>query len=616
MPQKIKVLPENISNMIAAGEVVERPASVVKELTENAIDAMADQIDITCGKSGKTLIRVSDNGYGMEYDDALLSLERHATSKICSEKDLDSIKTLGFRGEALPSIASVSEMILTTRTESAHAATRIFIKYGTVMQVTKAGSPGGTIVEVKNLFSNLPARAKFLRSAQTELTHIVQAVIRQSIPRPDISFKLSHDGHTLLHLTRAMTLRNRLSSIVGHDQMYQMLEIEGEENGVSVKGFISGMEMSRSNLNSQYIYVNKRFIKSPVIQKAIHNAYHPRLPMQRHPLFCLLIDIDPGRIDFNVHPAKLEIKFDEPSQIVNLINSVVKKSLNRPMTFTSLSLSSPQTRPVSFLENTTGSFGGISSIPAIEKEKLPAFARERPSHIPQRPCQTTLIREKSSDFYSTIESQPAPEKPEPAYPEKTSYKTQDGLLPCGPCIQLDNTYIVYEAREGLIIIDQHAAHERINYEKVKSAFLSGNTPAQTLISHPLINVSPEEDALMGQAAPLLKELGFSIEPFGLRTYKLRSVPVFLNTDPAPVLQAVIQELMENGSFKGRDLIIDPLAATIACHLSVKANQPLKQQEINQLISDLLASEDPYSCPHGRPTLFRLTIKDIEKNFRR
>ncbi len=275
MSQKIKVLPERLANMIAAGEVVERPASVVKELVENAIDADADRIEINCHGSGKRLIQVLDNGQGMEYEDALICLERHATSKIRCVDDLASIHTLGFRGEALPSIASVSDMVLTTRTASMDSAIRIILKAGVIKEVTKSGSPIGTMVEVKNLFSNVPARAKFLRSAQTELSHIVQTVIRQSVPRHDISFILSNDGNNLLHLTKSSNLGQRLFQILGQESIDDMIEIEDEKDGVKIKGFISKINLNRSNLLGQYLYINNRFIRSPVIQKAIHNAYHP-----------------------------------------------------------------------------------------------------------------------------------------------------------------------------------------------------------------------------------------------------------------------------------------------------------------------------------------------------
>ncbi len=619
--QKIKVLPENLSNMIAAGEVVERPASVVKELIENSIDANADRIEISCQKSGKRMIKVMDNGCGMEYEDALTCIERHATSKIEKVEDLDSIQTLGFRGEAIPSIASVSEMILTTRSTSSQTATRIYIQNGTIKNVSQTGSPIGTIVEVRNLFSNLPARAKFLRSDQTELSHIVQTVIRQSMPKPEISFILTHNGHTCLHLAKTLDFKQRLIQILGDESGDQIKKIENEKEGIKIKGYISSLEATRSNPLSQYLYVNHRFIRSQIIQKAIHEAYYPQLPKQRYPFFCILIYIDPQRVDFNVHPAKLEIRFDEPSKIVDLISTAVKNSLNQPMIFPKLRHTQPS--PLQ-----TG------NMPNLDKSLSFGSKRSNFTSLSPSTRQMPLLKEKAQILYKSAQQEgpdiegfkrhpvsyptSEPDRETDKQPDiETDSKTPYNLLdPKGPFIQIDYTYILYESQDGLVIIDQHAAHERINYERVKASFLAESHPTQILITQPLINVTHEEDVLMEQALPLLRDLGFFLEPFGNRTYILRSVPIFLNIEPTAVLQEIIHKLLEHRSCDGKVKIIDPIAAAIACHLSIKAHQPLKTEEIKQLLNDLLSSNNPFSCPHGRPTLFRISIKELEKNFRR
>jgi DNA mismatch repair protein MutL len=605
MSQKIKVLPEKLANMIAAGEVVERPASVVKELVENSIDADADRIEINCHGSGKKLIQVLDNGQGMEYEDALVCLERHATSKIQCEDDLTSIHTLGFRGEALPSIASVSEMVLTTRPASMDFATRIILKAGVIKQVTKSGSPIGTMIEVRNLFSNVPVRAKFLRSAQTELSHIVQTVLRQSIPRPDISFILTNDGNNLLHLTKSSNLSQRLFQILGQELIDDMIEIEDEKDGVKIKGYISKIKLNRSNLLGQYLYINSRFIRSPIIQKAIHNAYHPHIPRQRYPLFCLLIDIDPERVDFNVHPTKLEVRFDSPSKIVDLISTLVKENISQPMVWPKSSSQFQRT------ELPQSNFASVS------KSDLVHHSRPTTANFENfKPRQTPLIRERGQSEYLVKQPTQTAIDFKSFHTAKDENRTRQELIPLGPCLQINHSYILYEAQEGIVIIDQHAAHERINYEKIRSSLLAEKPPRQNLLTHTIITVRPEEDALMDQVIPLLNELGFILEPFGTRTYILRCVPSFLDTDPTQILQAIIHKLLEYRSVHEKDQIIDPLSATMACHLSVKAHQPLKPEEIHQLINDLLATEHPYSCPHGRPTLFKITQKDIEKNFGR
>jgi len=608
MKHKIKVLPENLANMIAAGEVIERPASVVKELIENSIDAGADRIEIDCHKSGKKLIRIIDNGSGMEYDDALICFERHATSKINSAQDLNTIHTLGFRGEALPSISSVSEMTLTTRPPLAKGATRISLKNGTIKGVTETGSPIGTIVEVKNLFSNLPARAKFLRSDQTELAHTVQTVIRQALPRPDISFIFRHNGHINLSLPVALNLKERFGQIMGQDLIENIFAIEGKREGIKINGYISPPDSVRSNPINQYIYVNKRFIKSPIIQKVIHEAYHPQLPRQKYPVFLLLIDIDPSKVDFNVHPAKLEIRFDEPSIIIDLIGSIIKDSLTKPLVFSKLT--NPQfAKPLG------------NKLPTVEKTISVNPKESNTSTLMPRTRQMPLIKESPQKLY-----EPKLKEPEirglntqtegnlPTLKEEGDRFTE--LQPKGPFMQIENTYILYESLDGIVIIDQHAAHERINYERVKSSLLSEHLSTQTLITQPIINITYEEEALMKTALPLLKRLGFSLEPFGKRTYILRSVPLFLNIDPAPLLQAILLELMEQRTLDKRQQMIDPIAATIACHLSIKANQPLKNEEVKQLIKDLLSAQNPFKCPHGRPTLFRISIKELQKNFGR
>ncbi|MGA1839456.1 MAG: DNA mismatch repair endonuclease MutL [bacterium] len=605
MYQKIKVLPEKLANMIAAGEVVERPASVVKELVENSIDADADRIEINCRGSGKKLIQVLDNGQGMEYEDALICLERHATSKIQCEDDLTSIHTLGFRGEALPSIASVSEMVLTTRTGSMDFATRIILKAGVIKQVTKSGSPIGTMVEVKNLFSNVPVRAKFLRSPQTELSHIIQTVLRQAVPRHDISFLLSNDGDNMLHLVKSNNLGQRLFQILGQESIDDMIEIEDEKDGVKIKGFISKINLTRSNLLGQYLYINSRFIKSPIIQKAIHNAYHPYIPRQRYPLFCLLIDIDPKRVDFNVHPTKLEVRFDNPARIVDLINTLIKENISLPMIWPK---KSTQFQKTDITE---------SNITSPNKTDLSLYNRHSKTNFRDfKPMQVPLIMESGKSEYPAKQTIEKPDDIGSFYVDNDKDKKRQELIPLGPCIQINHSYIVYEAQECIVIIDQHAAHERINYEKIRSLLLAEKPPRQNLLTHPIITVSPEEDAFMDQVIPLLNELGFILEPFGTRTYILRCVPPFFETDPTQIMQTIIHKLLESRSINEKAQIIEPLSATMACHLSVKAHQYLKPEEIHQLINDLLATEHPYSCPHGRPTLFKITQKDIEKNFGR
>lgn len=603
MSKKIKILPEHISNMIAAGEVVERPASVVKELVENSIDAGADRIEISCVKSGKGLIRVIDNGCGMEYEDALTCLERHATSKIERAEDLYTIRTLGFRGEALPSIASVSDLILTTKTSSAQTATRIIVNAGIIKNVTQVGSPIGTIIDVKNLFSNLPVRAKFLRSDLTELTHIVQTIIHKAMPKPEISFIFLHNDKPHLQLIKTSDIKQRIAQIIGDEVMSNMIEVKGEDEDIKIYGLISDLRALRSNPLGQYLYVNNRYIRNQIIQKAIHEAYHPLLPRQKYPLFAIFIEIDPSRADFNVHPTKLEVRFEEPSKVVETINTAVKHSLNRPHIFPGFSQ-----KNLSEMEKPIQSF---------DKSIMFNHKHRGSTSLSQRTRQIPLLKERSEIVYEpAMRLEDNIIGAEMSGFENVKTPIHNELIPCGPYFQIDNTYILYESRDGIVMIDQHAAHERINYEKIKTSMLLAETPSQNLITQPLLTVNHEEETLMESILPILENIGFSLEPFGERAYILRSVPIFLNIDPLPVLQSIIHDLLEHTPLREKEQLIDPIAATIACHISIKAHQQLKAEEIKQLIDDLLATQNFISCPHGRPTLFHISLKEIEKNFGR
>jgi len=584
MSSTIKILPDNLIDMIAAGEVVERPASIVKELVENSIDANSTKIDISIEGSGKKLIKVVDNGYGMDNNDAQLALKRHATSKIESSDDLLSIHSFGFRGEALPSIAAVSHFILTTKSKSCQLATQINVIGGTISKVSQIGFPIGTQIEIKDLFSTIPARAKFLKGDSTELSHIIQTVIRESIPRPDISFSLKHNGRMILDFPVTSRIIERLFQIHGEDTVNQLIPIDKQGKNVSITGYISSPLLSKSNSQGEYLYINKRYIRNLPIQKTIHRSYGNRLPQGKYPTFILFIDIKGQLIDFNVHPAKLEVRFSNTKEILEIVSDTIQEALNT---------SQP---------NTTLSHKVFQINKSFQEQKNES---SKPYH--RTYCKSSTLVKTPTFIHS----------PSPAAPSSIIQKDiNDIFVVCSPFFHFNNTYIIYESKAGLTIIDQHAAHERINYERFETIFLTKKIARQNLITNPLINLSPDEEVLLDETLPVLKELGFALEIFGPCTLILRTVPLYFKADPAPLLTEVFNQIKEMSDGVNKRTLIKPLAAKMACHNSIKAGESIGTEEMSQLIKQLSQTKEPFSCPHGRPTILNMTILEIEKKFGR
>lgn len=564
MPE-IRILPVEVRNKIAAGEVIERPASVVKELVENSIDALSTTIRIEVLRGGKGLIKVSDNGRGMDRDDALLCLERHATSKLRSANDLFSISTMGFRGEALPSIASVSRMSLVTGLKDALSGVFVEAHGGEVKDVRDF--PGkGTSIEIRDLFFNTPARKKFLKSDRTELFHIIDWVTREALVHWDIAFTLFTEKQETMNIPRASGPRERILQIYGREFVEELLEVHADNPGLTTTAFVTKGEHFRSSKSHQFIFINRRPVKDQTISHAVYQAYEGLLPHDTHPVFFLFMDIDPGKIDVNVHPTKREVRFENKDLIHRFVSSGLREEIRKER--------SHYTAP--FIEPSAHSF-------------------------PQRPLPGPVV------------SVAPPGYGEPLMGERGVSENIDLLYqPSLPFLYLGDTFIAMAGKGGLTLIDHHAAHERILYEN----FLKG----MNLNSHPLLfprqlKLSHKEYALLLENKDTLREMGMEMDDFGHDTLIVRSLPEALEeADLRGILSDVAAALGEG--IRPFIPLKEILAARIACHSSVRGKEILHQEEFHQLLHRLEGTDNPDQCPHGRPTRVFFSLDDLKKMFKR
>ncbi|MFC1812811.1 DNA mismatch repair endonuclease MutL [Thermodesulfobacteriota bacterium] len=575
---KIKILPEILSNKIAAGEVVERPSSVVKELVENALDAESTRIIIEVENGGRSLIRVSDNGIGMNRDDALLALERYATSKIYEDRDLFSISTLGFRGEALPSIASVSRFSLVARDESTPAGTEIIVEGGTIKQVSEVGAPAGTMITVKQLFFNTPARRKFLKTTATEMGHITDSVASIALGRPEVHFKLHHNNKIVKSWPAVSDPLDRVSDVLGSGIKNDLHKIESSDPLISVFGWTSSPRVARRTSRGIYIYVNGRFVRDRVIQHALFEGYAGRLMKGQFPLAVLFVKVPPDRVDVNVHPTKQEVRFAEQRRVHETVAETVSATLKR----SDRAEWSPTGPP-----------------------------REKPPEPPHQ------VSEPLVDYHSSKQELPLKvdmKDPATAQAHLWDQKRFSDLRVIG---QFHNTYILCESNEELFVIDQHAAHERILYEQLKDRSLTHKSVSQKRLVPETVDFGYRESTVLEALIPDLKQLGLEIEPFGGNTFVVKSVPALLEKgDISPLVIEIVEKMVEIGFFPGLENAIDQCLMLMACHGAVRANQPLADKEIEALLNQLDACDNPSHCPHGRPTWIRWSKKDLEKAFGR
>ncbi len=573
---KIRVLPVEIVNKISAGEVVERPASVVKELVENSVDAEAGRIIVEIGKGGSELIRTSDDGCGMSDDDALLCMDRHSTSKLETAGDIARVTTLGFRGEALPSIASVSRMSISTRSQDDETGIVIHAEGGRIKRREKTASPPGTEVSVRDLFFNTPARRKFLKSVSTELAHISNIVTAQALARPDIHFELTHNGRLLLRAPRADKLPDRLLALFGPEASRNLIPFKKEQGGALAEGMLSSPEYTRTQNNCMFFFVNGRAVKSRLLHHAVLLAYRPLIPADRFPFICLFVSVDPGLVDVNIHPRKTEVKFLNPGRMHDFIEGAVKDSLN-----TAASL------PPAFKENEEGAsasrtriFEAVGKYASGENGDGPLF-----------------------DFSPGYKSGSGDEAP----------RAHAGKAP----MQARSSYIVTEDSESIIIIDQHAAHEKILYEKLRSQYEKGGIPVQNLLSPCTVEPGPAESTLLRENLDRLEKAGFSAEDFGQNAFILRTVPAALEkAEPGRLFLDIASDLLETGQPDELEKTINRILCSAACHAAVKAGDRLEVEEMRWIVAALGRLRSPYSCPHGRPSMIRLEFNELAKKFRR
>ena len=641
----IHILPEAVANKIAAGEVVERPASVVKELLENSLDAGAGRVEIAVEGGGKRLIRIVDDGQGMTHDDALLAFERHATSKIRSAEDLFEISTLGFRGEALPSIAAVARLVLETRHASENSGTRVEIAGGKLRDVKEVAWPQGTSIEVRDLFYITPARRKFLKSESTELGHIATLATHYALAHPEKSFRLTSLTNEILNVPPVGSHRERLYQVMGGQTLEQLLEMapverrvltavlpeageqdepSGEAPLIRVEGFISRPEVQKLNRNNIYFFVNRRLVRDRLILHAITEAYRNILPTGVFPIALIFLEIPPSEVDVNVHPSKIEVRFRHGSFVHDLVRDSIRQTLlaTRPVASFPMSRSAPP--------------AGLEVEAADVADRL---AEEPPlmrgATMPPPPAQPTG-RGTGREFHLTpARMEPRPQRlpldsalapyapssaltPLPVTTEEAAIQTPRELpLDLQPLGQVQESFIVAVNSDGLWIVDQHAAHERVLFDRHVRRREEKKVEVQRLLMPIIIQLKPEQQVTYQVIADELAANGFEVEPFGQRTVAIKAAPADL---PADEVEKLMIEILEGASQEGATLSLDDLrgriAASISCHAAIKVNMALERSKMDWLLQALGGTDCPMTCPHGRPTVLRYGMKDLMKAFKR
>lgn len=617
---EIRILPEILTNKIAAGEVVERPGSVVKELLENALDAGADRISIEVSDGGKSLIRVSDNGCGMDRDDALLCLERYATSKIRTDADLFEIHTLGFRGEALPSIASVSALTLTSRSANDESATVIKVEAGRMLDVAETGAPVGTVVSVSRLFFNVPARKKFLKSAATEMGHVAEIVTSAALCRPDVSFTLIHNGREVFSWPAAKDRAARFHAVLGHETGRDLFPVFFETEAASVSGVLAPPAISRSTTRSLYLFVNRRVVADRLLMHAVMEGFSGRLTRGRYPVAVVSVDVPYAEVDVNVHPAKAQVRFARSREVHAALVRAVSKALSESEAAGVPWEPPPSTLPQPSAPAFSGSGGrtgeSASAGEAVARDLglggIPARFSVPPAPSRQKAGAGTSLAEPEAAFEARRTSPPAPPAQEAVFPKRA-----DAPQPFRVIGQMRSSYILCESGQGLVIIDQHAAHERVMFEKFRSQLLAGRVESEILLFPETLTLShAEADALSG-ILPEISRMGLEVEPFSGNAFVVKAAPSFLGGRPlAQLVRQLSEKALEMESANDLSRILDECAALTACHGAVRANQALSLEEMKRLVSDLAACSDPAHCPHGRPTWLVLTTSEIERDFKR
>lgn len=640
---KVRVLPEHLANTIAAGEVVERPASVAKELVENALDAGARRIDIEIASAGRSLVRVVDDGEGMTRDDAILSFERHATSKLKTVEDLSNILTFGFRGEALPSIASVSKLTLTTRVATEAAGTQIVITGGRLGNVRDVAWPVGTEISVRDLFFNVPARRKFLRSDATESFHVTNLVTHYALANPGVAFTLVSNGRESIRATPVGTLRERAYQLLGPTTVDRLVELDAESSGIRVRGFASNPQEQRTSRDAQYLFVNGRFVRDKSLGRAIADGYRSMMPSGTYPAVVLFVELAPERIDVNVHPAKTEVRFRDEHVVRSTVAAAIRDALERarmPVT----SFPAPDNVPSqSHTAESVSAFGGLDDIapPIAASVAMPASAPSWLTPPPMRASQPALdldfrppvpIASATEAFERFVETGGVVEDDRaggdepvgavhrglPLVRERDSGHREGALRGQLRALgQIRDSFIVATDEEGLLLIDQHVAHERILFERFRASTTANPPARQALLLPETLDLTPAQSAAFERVRPELEAAGFDVLELSGRTVAVSAVPAEL--PPGDARSLLLEILDAAGSSQGRaslDAVREEIAASLSCRAAIKINMRLSDEKMRWLLDGLLVAENPWTCPHGRPVILRFTIRDIERQFQR
>jgi DNA mismatch repair protein MutL len=668
---RIKLLSEQVANQIAAGEVVERPASVVKELVENSLDADAKKITVEIGAGGRSLIRVTDDGFGMSRDDALLSLERHATSKIVRAEDLSSIATMGFRGEALPSIASVSRFTLTTREREGNSpeGTQIIIAGGKISEVKAAGSATGTSIEVRQLFFNLPARRKFLRTEETEAAHIQHYLTLAALAFPEVAFTFIKDGRNIWQLpavksgvvisSRIDALRERLRALLGDEKLLSVnfsasleenfrpeeaeisfetalpekSEIGNRKSEIRVWGLIGSPGVSRATRDGQFVFVNRRPVENRGVNYALIEGYHNALMKGRYPVCCLFLEIDPAAVDVNIHPAKREVKFHREFEIRKFVAQAVKETLlafhSEPakanLATESQSAQRTKFQPTEISTPALPNFPEkLKPSPTTPPQISPAAQAPLKVGFSSAPAATTspqsqIANPKSEISKSAPQAKSADFSPTPISNLQTSSSATPLLnVPLRLVGVVGRLYVLLESDRGLVLLDQHAAHERILFEQMLNRIESGGVaPSQKLLLPETIELPPRDANFLREQLTALTRLGVGLGEFGERTFLLDALPPFVKVgDARRFVLDLVDELKAAGRAVNLARLGEHTIAKTVCRHAVKANDPLGGAELENLVEDLRRCAMPYTCPHGRPTLIEMNYRELEKKFGR
>jgi len=605
VPQRIAILPENITNKIAAGEVVERPSSVIKELVENALDAGATEIAVETAGGGKRLIRVTDNGHGMSREDALLSLERHATSKIRSDSDLEGISTLGFRGEALPTIASVSRFRLASREAGSLEGTEIVVEGGRIRDVRACGMAVGTVISVEQLFFNTPARLKFLRSAETEAAHAGDALTRMAISSPEVAFTWIAEGREQMRTQRGNLLR-RLSQTLGRNTADHLHELSFSGDGISVRGFVSSPKACRSATSAMFTYINGRFVRDRVIQHAIMQAYRGVIDRGRYPVVALFMELAPGEVDVNVHPTKHEVRFRRQTVVHDTLQSALEGLLRK-----SPWLDHGEPRPISPSPTPSQAY----------RERIAAAAQASLGIVPRQPDFSRNYRAGS-----TAPTPPAPATPSPQNVSEpdTPFRPADSPASGGGYFsslgiigQFQSEYILCQSDHELIIIDQHAASERVAFQRLIRQFEENVVESQRLLFPETLELSFSEAEAVRRFSGELNRLGLEVESFGGNTVILTAIPRLADgNDCATLVRDILAELTQLGATSAFLDIRDRLLSRIACHGVVRGARQMEKRQIGELLRSMDETDFAATCPHGRPVSHVITLAELEKIFKR